>query len=213
MSLSERLTRCYSGAVYDTLRALGHGDCVLPSNIRPIDPARRLAGRVFTVSGRPGRYDDRETLLQWTRLLSKAPADSVVICQPNDNTMALMGELSSETLKIRGIRGYIVDGGCRDTEFIHGIGFPVFCKFYTPLDIVGRWIADSLGDPIQIGSVKIHTGDYVVADVDGIVVIPGSVAEQVADEAERVMRTESLVRKAILSGVDPEEAYLKYGKF
>ncbi len=187
--------------------------CVLPPNIRPINPARRLAGQVFTVSGRPGRYDDHETLLQWTRLLSKAPADSVVICQPNDNTMALMGELSSETLKARGIRGYIVDGGCRDTEFIHRIGFPVFCKFYTPLDIVGRWIADSLGGPIQIGSVTIHSGDYVTADVDGIVVIPRHLAEQVAEEAERVVRTESLVRKAILSGADPEEAYLKYGKF
>lgn len=213
MSLSEQLASCYSGAVYDTLRTLGHAECVLPPNIRPINPARRLAGQVFTVSGRPGRYDDHETLLQWTRLLSKAPADSVVICQPNDNTMALMGELSSETLKARGIRGYIVDGGCRDTEFIHRIGFPVFCKFYTPLDIVGRWIADSLGGPIQIGSVTIHSGDYVTADVDGIVVIPRHLAEQVAEEAERVVRTESLVRKAILSGADPEEAYLKYGKF
>ena len=172
-----------------------------------------MAGRVFSVGGRPGTYDEHETLLQWTRLLSKVPADSVVVCQPNDNTMALMGELSSETLKVRGIRGYIVDGRCRDTEFIHRIGFPVFCKFYTPLDIVGRWIPDSLGGPIRIGSVAIHSGDYAVADCDGIVIIPGHLAEQVADEAERVMRTESLVRKAILGGADPEEAYLKYGKF
>lgn len=213
-NLSHRLEQCYSGAVYDVLRAMGHHDCVLPETIRPLDSVRRLAGPVYTISGhRDENLDDHETLLQWTGLLSKSPADHVVICQPNDSTMSHMGELSAETLKLRGVRGYIVDGGCRDSEFIYRNGFRVFCRYYTPRDVVGRWIPDAFGEPIEIGGVRIRSGDYVIADRDGVVIIPGKLAEQVTVESENVMRTESLVRKAILEGEDPQQAYLQYGKF
>lgn len=213
-NLGFRLEKCYSGAVYDVLRALGHPECVLPSTIRPLDPQRRLAGRVWTLEG--GLKEDlseHETLLEWTGFLSRAPSGSVVICQPNDHTVSHMGELSSETLQLRGVKGYIVDGGARDSGFIYDIGFRLFCSYYTPKDVVARWVPTGYEVPIVIGGVTIHTGDYVVADRDGIVIIPGELAEQVTEEAENVMRTESLVRKAILGGMDPQAAYLKYGKF
>jgi regulator of RNase E activity RraA len=106
-----------------------------------------------------------------------------------------------------------VDGGCRDSEFIIQIGFRVFCSFFTPVDVVGRWVADRFGEPITIGQVTISSGDYVMADRDGIVIIPASIAEQVVMKTEEVLKTESKVRKAILEGVDPQQAYLKYGKF
>ena len=214
MSLSHRLEQCYSGAVYDVMRAMGHRNCVLPKDIRPLDPVRRLAGPAYTVRGRhePG-LDDHTSLLEWTGMLSKAPNGSVLVCQPNDDTMAHMGELSSETLLLRGIRGYIVDGGCRDSEFILRNGFRVYCKYYTPRDVVGAWKPDAFGEPISIGDVQISTGDYVLADRDGVVVIPAGLVEQVTQEAEAVMSTESMVRKAILEGEDPQEAYLKHGKF
>ncbi len=214
ISLSDRLEKCYSGAVYDVLRAMGYPNQALPNTIRPIDIHTKLAGSIYTVSGRYDEtMDPHETLLQWTGLLSKAPKGSVVICQPNDDTLAHMGELSSETLQLRGIRGYIVDGGSRDSEFISRIGFKVFCKYFTPVDVVGRWVADKLAEPIKIGKVDIETGDYVMADRDGIVIIPKAIAEEVVKKTEAVLQTESLVRKAILEGVDPQEAYLKYGKF
>ncbi len=212
--LGHRLEQCYSGAVYDVLRALGHRNCVLPDTIRPLDPVRRLAGPVFTVSGHSAEeLDDHETLLQWTGMLSKSPAGRVIICQPNDSTMSHMGELSAETLKLRGVLGFIVDGGCRDSEFIYRNGFRVFCRYYTPRDVVGRWMPDAFGEPIEIGGVPIHCDDYVLADRDGVVVIPGQLTAQVVEEAEKVMRSESLVRKAILEGVDPQQAYLRFGKF
>jgi 4-hydroxy-4-methyl-2-oxoglutarate aldolase len=214
MALAHRLSKCYSGAVYDVLRAMGHRDCVLPHQIRPLDLERPLAGEIFTVEGhRDESLDEHQTLLGWTALLSKTPPGGVLVCQPNDDTLSHMGELSAETLQLRGVRGYIVDGGCRDSQFIHHIGFPVFSKYFTPRDIVGRWIADRFGEPIVIGGVTVHTGDYVLADRDGIVIIPAALAAAVTDEAETVMRTESLVRKAIIEGVDPQEAYLKFGKF
>lgn len=214
MSLAERLEQVYSGAVYDVLRAMGRHDCLLPAEIRPIDINQRLAGPVFTVAGRrDDALDDHETLFQWTGLLSKAPPDSVIVCQPNDNVLAHMGELSAEALQLRGVRGYIVDGGCRDSDFICRIGFPVFCRYFTPADVVGRWVAEDLGQPITIGQIKINNGDYVIADRDGVVVIPADRAEEVVAEAEMVVKTESEVRKAIRRGVEPQEAYLKYGAF
>ena len=78
---------------------------------------------------------------------------------------------------------------------------------------MGRWVAESFGEPIEIGGVGVRTGDYAFADRDGVVIIPGELAEEVATNTERVMATENLVRKAILQGVDPQQAYLKYGKF
>ena len=124
-----------------------------------------------------------------------------------------MGELSAKTLHLRGVRGYIVDGGCRDNAFIRKLGFPVFARFQTPRDIAGAWIVESYGEMIVIEGVQVRTGDFVLADIDGIVVIPDEHAEAVIDEVEKVMNTESLVRNAILSGVSPKEAYLKFGKF
>ncbi len=72
MSLADRLERCYSGAVYDVMRDLGRRDCALPPAIRPIDPARKLAGPIWTATGRPADgADHHETLLSWTGLLRR----------------------------------------------------------------------------------------------------------------------------------------------
>jgi regulator of RNase E activity RraA len=124
-----------------------------------------------------------------------------------------MGELSAETLNFRGIRGYVVDGGCRDTDFILELGFPVFCSFNTPKDIVGRWVPDRFGEPITIGEVTIASGDYLLADRDGVVIIPAKLVDEVVSKTEQVLQTENKVRTAILAGMDPQEAYLKFGKF
>ena len=72
---------------------------------------------------------------------------------------------------------------------------------------------DSFNETIEIGGVSINQGDYAFADRDGVVIIPGDMAEAVTARAEELINTESLVRKAILEGTDPVEAYLKYGKF
>ncbi len=67
--------------------------------------------------------------------------------------------------------------------------------------------------PVAIGGIAVRPGDWLIGDIDGVVVIPGSIAADVVAEVEAVMRTEGLVRKAILEGVDPREAYLRHGKF
>lgn len=213
-ALTKRLAVCYTGAIHDVLRAMGHERVVLAQEIRPLDPTLKVAGPVWTVSGHIDRTRSaHDTLLGWTGLLSRAPPGRVIVCQPQNHEVALMGELSAETLKNKGVLGYVVDGGCRDTEFILKIGFPVFCSFYTPSDIVGRWIPDRFGEPITIGAVTICDGDYLLGDRDGVVVIPREVAEEAVTRTEQVVQTENKVRSAILGGMDPVEAYLKYGKF
>jgi 4-hydroxy-4-methyl-2-oxoglutarate aldolase len=213
-TLADRLRACYSGAVYDVLRAKGYVQQTLPQYIRPLNLQHRLAGPVFTVQGkRDDSLDAHQSLLKWCELLSKAPANTVLVCQPSDHVLSHMGELSAETLAHKKVLGYIVDGGCRDSAFIENLGFPVFCKYFTPVDIVAKWAATAYAEPVQIGQVTIHTGDYVLGDRDGIVIIPGAIAEEVVRETEEVLRTENLVRKAILQGVDPVAAYLKYRKF
>lgn len=212
-TLSDRFEAAYSGAIFDVLRELGMPNQALPTNIRPLNLTQKLAGPVFTVSGRLADISEDESLLRWCDFLSQAPAGHVVVCQPNDSSLAHMGELSAETLNFRGIRGYIADGGCRDTDFILHLGFRVFCRYFTPADIVGRWSAEALGEPITIGGRAIRTGDYIMGDRDGLVVIPQGVSETCADRVEEVMNTENLVRKAILEGIDPKEAYINYGRF
>lgn len=212
--LARRLEALYTGIIFDVMRSLGLPAGVLPPQITALEPGLRLAGPVWTVHGAMvEEADAHQTLLGWTRMLSAAPAGSVVVCQPENHEIALMGELSSEAMKSRGVRGYVVDGGCRDTAFIRRLGFPVYCRFTTPRDIVGRWLADQLGTTVTIGGVTIATGDFLLADQDGIVVVPADQAADVVAAAEAAAAVENKVRTAILDGVDPEQAYLKYGKF
>ena len=74
-----------------------------------------------------------------------------MVCQPQDDVRALFGGLSAEALKIKGVRGYIVDGGCRDLQAIIEQRFPVFARYATPIDIVSAWRAEAFGEPVAIG--------------------------------------------------------------
>jgi regulator of RNase E activity RraA len=214
MDLADRLVKCYASAVHDVLREMGHGNCVLPPSIRPLDPTKPLAGEVYTMSGHVDQSLSRdESLLLWSRVLSKVPGGKVLVCQPNTKAVALMGELSAHALMVKGTRGYVVDGHCRDTELVLEMGFPVFCEAATPADIMERWRYDRLGEPITVGTVTLESGDYVVGDRDGVVVVPKALAEEAVRLTENVMAEESEMREAIMAGMDAEEAYLKYGRF
>ena len=213
-TLTERLAQCYTAVVHDVMRGMGLRDFVLPAELRPIMPERTLAGPAFTIEGMVDpAADAHQTLLAWTGLLSQAPAGHVWVSQPNDRVVAHMGELSAETLKSRGVRGCIADGGVRDVNFLLEIGFQTWARFHTPRDIVGWWLPKATEVDIVIGDVGIAPGDFMLGDRDGLLRIPQAVAEAVVAKAETAMATENLVRTAILAGVDPREAYLRYGKF
>lgn len=213
-SLTTRLEQLYASAVYDALRSMGQDNCVLPPGISALIPGQKLAGEIFTIEGHfEVGQDANKTLLEWSTVLSKAPSGKVLICQPNTHEVALMGELSSEVLKRKGVLGYIVDGASRDVSFLLENEFPTFCRFNTPKDIVGRWVAKSMGEPIEIGGVRIVSGDYVLADIDGAVIIPRSLAEEAITATEVKASTETEMRSALMDGMDPVDAYKKYGVF
>jgi regulator of RNase E activity RraA len=213
-SLTSRLAAGYTGALHDVLRMMGHERIALPPAIKAIAPGTRLAGPVWTVAGHVDRTRSRhECLLGWCTLLSKAPTGHVVVCQPHNHEIALMGELSAQTLKTRGVLGYVVDGGSRDTDLVLEHGFPVFCAFLTPTDIVERWIPHAFGEPVTIGDVTVRSGDYLLGDRDGVVIIPADVVAEAITRMEEVMATESEMRAALLAGMDPVDAYNRFGKF
>ena len=213
-TFTERLSKCYTGVVHDIMRDMEYKNFTLPSNIKPCKNNHVLAGQIFTIEGKVDQNQSHhESLLAWTGFLSKAPKDKVIICQPNTNEVALMGELSAETLQLRGIRGYIVDGGSRDMDFILKINFPVWSKFYTPKDIVKFWKPTKYQEKIFIDNVEINNNDYVLGDIDGVVIIPQDNIEKILIKSEEKINSENLVRKAIKEGIDPQEAYKKYSAF
>jgi regulator of RNase E activity RraA len=213
-AITERLAKCYTGVVHDVMRGIGLSDFTLPPRLRPLMPEPILAGPAFTILGKVDpTADPHETLLAWTGLLSQCPAGHVWVCQPNDSTVAHMGELSAETLRDKGVRGAVVDGMIRDANFLLYLGFQTWGSGFTPRDIVGWWLPAATEVPIRIGEVDIAPGDYMIGDRDGLIRIPKGIVEEVVEQAETAISTESAIRTAIIGGMDPQEAYLKYGKF
>ncbi len=212
--LRDRLETCYSGVVHDVMRAMGLRNFTLPPHITPLMPEKTLCGPAFTIEGRPDdTADAHETLLAWTGLLSKAPEGHVWTCQPHTHDLAQMGELSAETLQKKGVLGCVLDGHARDTNFLLDIGFQTWRIAHTPKDIVGRWLPVATDVPIQIADVRIEPGDLLLGDRDGLVCVPKARAEEITDKSVEAMQTENKVRTAIMAGTDPQDAYLKYGKF
>jgi 4-hydroxy-4-methyl-2-oxoglutarate aldolase len=214
MNIADRLQACHSAVVHDVMKDMGLGIRVLPRSIGGLEPTMKAAGPVFTVRGRPDpTLDKHSSLYEWAGLLSRAPSGHVVVCQPQDDTRALFGGLSAEALAIKGVRGYIVDGGCRDVQAVADQGFPVFARFRTPIDIVCAWRAEAFGEPIAIGGLQILPDDHVLADRDGIILIGAADVAAVIDAAERKMSTEGDMARAIRAGEDPQAAYLRYRVF
>ena len=214
MTLADRLDKCHSSVVHDVIKDMGLPIRVLPRTIRGLEKTMRAAGPVFTIRGRPDPTMDKHTsLYEWAGVLSKSPGGHVVVMQPQDDVRALFGGLSAEALKIKGVRGYVVDGGCRDVQAIADENFPTFARYYTPIDIVCAWRAEAYGEPIAMGSVQVMPDDYILADRDGIILIPGKSIDEVITAAEAKMSTEGDMVKAIRAGQDPQQAYLKYRVF
>ena len=209
-----RFSVIYTGAISDVLDEMGYRNQVLPSDIQGLTLDHRVAGVAVTVEGQSTEsVDPEEIYIPILEMLGGLRQDDVIVSQPHDDVSAHIGELSAETARFRGARGAVIDGGARDVDYILKLGFPVFCRYRTPSDVVGRWKLVSVGRPIRIGTVTIRSGDFIVGDKDGVLVIPQEITPQVLQKSEEVVGTENLVRKAVLQGVHPVDAYRKYGRF
>jgi 4-hydroxy-4-methyl-2-oxoglutarate aldolase len=212
--ICRRFSAIYTGAISDVLDEMGYRHQVLPSAIQALTLGQTVTGIAMPVEGQPTDSEDpEEVYVPVLRMLGDLTHGDVIVSQPHDSVSAHIGELSAESAKFRGARGAVIDGGARDIDYILRLGFPVFCRYRTPQDVVGRWRLVTYGQPIEIGRVQVNRGDFIVGDKDGVVVIPKSVTGEVLRRSEEVVGTENLVRKAVLEGVHPVDAYRTYGRF
>ena len=204
----------YTGAISDILDEMGFHEQVLPKEIQARRAGQTVAGRALTVLGEPTQSDDPEVIfVPLLKMLGEIKPGDVLVSQPNDDVAAHLGELSAETAQYRGCQGAVIDGGVRGTDYIEKLGFPVFARYRTPTDIIGRWRLADYNLPIRIGSVEVSPGDYILGDRDGVLAIPARAAEEVIARAEVVVQTENQVRNDILAGIHPLEAYRRHGRF
>ncbi len=214
MTVNARFAALYTGAIIDVLDDLGLRSQALPHGLRPLDPALKLSGKAYAVEGRAAPDLDREeSITSILAMLSAVPDGHVAAYQSNDDTCAHLGELSVAALKVSGAVGAVMDGGCRDIGHILDERFPVYCRYTTPLDAVGRWEVVRHGHEVVIGDVPVATGDQLVGDRDGVVVVPAAVIDEVLARAEALAGTEDVVRDAVRAGVSPLDAYRQHGVF
>ena len=218
MSVGDLAARCdalYTAAIADILDRRGLTAQTLPPELVPLREGMRLAGPAYPIKGRPAPGSDYDASLRKVLdMLGTVPAGHVSVYETNDRENAHLGELSATALKARGVAGAVIDGGCRDVDFILREDFPVFSRFTTPQDSTGRWELVGHGDvELSIGGARVARGAWIVADRDGIVVIPSSIVEDVIAEAEEKAATESEIRTAVRAGTTPLDAFERYGTF
>ncbi len=165
------------------------------ATIKALDKSMHVVGEAFTVKCQPG---DNLTI---HKAIYEAPVGSVLVidAQGFANAGAFGDILATACIK-QGILGLVLDGACRDANDIEALKFPVFCKTTNP----GGTVKESLGilnQPIQCGGVIVHSGDIIVADRDGVAVIPRMKAEQVINDAVKKNQKEEEIRQQILEGV------------
>ena len=214
--LPRRFAKIYTAAITDVMDQMGLLRQTLPSTLQPITPGMRLAGYAFPARGRPFRGTPRDhdtTLRRFLGMLGAVPSESVLVLSANDHVAAHFGELSAEWFRAKKVRGAVIDGATRDAAYIAKVNFPTFVRYRTPTDSVPRWRVQDWGIPVTIGGVKVNLGDMVVADLDGIVIVPRRAAAEVLARCEKLMGTENKVRTAVRRGMTPLEAYQKFGVF
>ena len=213
--LAARFSSLYTGALTDVLDRHGYLQQTLPPELLPLRPGMRLAGPAYPIQGHPHPGHDYDTSIRKIlEMLGSVTSGSVAVYQTNDRSAAHLGELSVISLASRGCAGAVIDGGARDAEYIIREGFPVFSRYVTPQDCVSRWELLAHGEvTIVIGGVQIAPGDWIVGDVDGIVVVPGERVQDVLTAAEAKVATESEIREAVRAGTLPLEAYERFGTF
>ncbi len=211
--LRERFLRLYTGAIADMLDRMGYRNQVLPRGITAMTAAaKRVAGPAFTGQGYPAAStSDNDTETRLAMLDSITPGTVSVWACGGSTECAHWGEIMSTAARERGCTGAVIDGGVRDLDFIDAMEFPVFAGFKSSASSIGRWNIRAYQVAIRIGSTLIQPGDFVFGDVDGVVVVPQAVTQEVLTAAEDVYRRESAMRDELRRGVGVKEAYAKYG--
>lgn len=185
----ERFKKLPLGNICDANQKQGNMD----SGIKPVDPRSKLVGEAYTVKCYP------KDNLAIHKAIYEAPKGSVLVVDTQGYyDCGYFGDIMALACQVRGIAGLVIDGGCRDSEDVQQMGFPIFSRTVNP----GGTVKETVGQtacPIVCGGVPVAAGDLVVADRDGVVVVKKEDVEKVLTAAETIAAKEVSVRERLLA--------------
>lgn len=206
----------YVAAVSDILDDLGYRQQAMHQRLRPLLPDITKCG--FVGRARTFRWMETDYVrdedpygLEIDVMDSLRAGDVVVHSTDHGGTNAPWGELMSTVAKRNGAVGCVCDSQIRDCVKIIAMGFPVYYTGIRPLDSKGRGMVVAYDVPVRCGDVLVRPGELIVADYDGVVVVPPEVEKDVLLKAQEKMGKENLSRKELCEGKSLRDVYNKYG--
>lgn len=171
-----------------------------------------VAGFAFTVQWIfDPRPDERDRPA--AKMVGSYPEESIIVVDAgSDQISGFWGELATTVCMRNGVNGTVINGGAKDTGFVKMMGFPIFCKFTSPVDGFYRSRLRDWQVPIWFNEILIRPGDFIVGDSDGVLVIPQEISEEILIETERRAKNESDTRRLLKKGVSPDEASRMTGR-
>ncbi|MCY1203909.1 4-carboxy-4-hydroxy-2-oxoadipate aldolase/oxaloacetate decarboxylase [compost metagenome] len=214
--IRQRFAKVDTANVADVLDTLGYLDCGLAQEFSPY-PAHggRLAGWAYTIRGQMTPYPQGGDAAKMEACHGISEGE-ISVWSGDGEGICYFGELIALGMKERGCVGALVDGGIRDVRWIGEHGFPVYARYRTPVQSIGRWKVTDRQVPIYLRGatstyVQVRPGDFILADEDGAIVIPMEVVEQVLIEAEKLTDTERQIRVELAKGLTLAQALEQYG--
>lgn len=198
--------------VCDALDALGFRAQAPRVPIRPLTTNRLLVGRCKTTLWADMAHEDpRPYELELIAVDGCQPNDVLIAAAGGSMRSGIWGELLSTAARNRGCVGAIVDGAVRDVAVMQSMGFAVFARGTCMYDSKNRQRVIDLDVPIEIDGVRFSPGDLVLADADGVIVVPKAVETEAIGRAWDKVHAENVVRDSIRAGMKAVDAFQKYG--